>query len=236
MKRQPSITTASLDAGGVLVNPNWDRVAGALATQGVHVHPGALAAAEPLAKWQFDRATTIQSTNDAQRGWLYFNLVLEGAGVRPSDRTAAALEELRLYHAAENLWETVTPGAREALAALRRRGLSLIVVSNANGRLVTLLERVGLSSHFDVIVDSCLEGVEKPDARLFEIAMARAGAEPARTVHVGDLYHVDVVGARAAGMHPVLVDVADLYPDADCPRVRSINELPALLPLPQSAR
>ena len=211
------------------MNPNWERVAGALAAQGVRVDPAVLAAAEPLAKRHFDRAPTIQTTNDAQRGWLYFNLVLEGAGLRPSARTDAALEELRLYHATENLWETVTPGAAEALAALRARGLSLIVVSNANGRLSALLERVGLSPLFDVIVDSCVEGVEKPDPRLFEIAMARAGAEPARTMHVGDLYYVDVVGARAAGMHPVLVDVAGLYPNADCPSVRSVTELPALL-------
>lgn len=229
MKPHPSITTASLDAGGVLVNPNWDRVAAALAAEGVEVAPEALSAAEPRAKRHFDRAPTIQLTNDAQRGWLYFNLVLQGAGIRPSERTAAALEVLRRYHETDNLWETVVPGALQALAALRARGLSLIVVSNANGRLAALFQRIGLGPLFDVVVDSCVEGVEKPDPRLFEIAMARAGAEASRTVHVGDLYHVDVVGARAAGMRPVLVDVADLYPDADCPRVRSVTDLPGLL-------
>jgi putative hydrolase of the HAD superfamily len=78
---------------------------------------------------------------------------------------------------------------------------------------------------FDLVFDSHQEGVEKPDPRYFQIALDRSGAEAAGTIHVGDLYHVDVVGARAAGITPVLFDVADLYPDADCRRVRSLTQL-----------
>ena len=44
-------------------------------------------------------------------------------------------------------------------------------------------------------------------------------------MHVGDLYHVDVAGARAAGLTPALLDVGGLYPDCDCLRVRSLTEL-----------
>jgi putative hydrolase of the HAD superfamily len=67
--------------------------------------------------------------------------------------------------------------------------------------------------------------VEKPDPRFFAIALERSGAERATTIHVGDLYHVDVVGARAAGLRGVLLDEAGLRPDADCPRVRTLPEL-----------
>ncbi|MBI2219881.1 MAG: HAD-IA family hydrolase [Acidobacteria bacterium] len=155
--------------------------------------------------------------------------MLEGAGIAASDRTDAALEELKVYHTQTNLWEAVTPGARDALALLREQGLTLIVTSNANGRLHALFDRLDLSRFFDVIVDSYLERVEKPDPRLFRIAAERAGARPEETLHVGDLYHVDVAGARAAGMYPLLVDAADLYRDADCPRVRAISDLPKLL-------
>ena len=52
-----------------------------------------------------------------------------------------------------------------------------------------------------------------------------------RALHVGDIYHIDVAGARAAGLTPVLVDEAGLYADADCHRIRSIAELPPLLSL-----
>jgi putative hydrolase of the HAD superfamily len=223
------ITALSFDAGGVIVHPNWARVARVLRAHGVVVDPEALARAESRAKRQFDNPTTITTTSDASRGWLYFNLVLEGAGVPISAATDAALEELRVYHTESNLWESVTPGAMDTLATLRKQGLTLIVTSNANGRLHALFDRLDLSQFFDVIIDSFLEQVEKPDPRLFHIAMARAGATPGTTLHIGDLYHVDVAGARAAGMHPLLVDVDDLYRDVDCPRVRTMNELPGYL-------
>lgn len=221
------IETVSFDAGGVLVNPNWRRVAAALNARGVMVEARALETAEPAAKKRFDRAPTIGLTNDAQRGWLYFNYVLEGVGIAPSRATDGALNELQVYHTENNLWESVADGAPEALEAIRAHGLTTIIVSNANGRLHALLDRLDLTRHFDVIVDSSVEQVEKPDPRLFQIAMQRAGAVPARTLHVGDLYHVDVAGARAAGMHPLLIDTGNLYADADCPRVRSVADVPS---------
>jgi HAD superfamily hydrolase (TIGR01509 family) len=107
------------------------------------------------------------------------------------------------------------------LAALRKRGLKLTVVSNANGRLKVLFDRLELSSCVDCVLDSHDEGVEKPDPRYFEIALQRSGARRETTIHVGDLYHVDVIGARNAGLRSVLLDEAGLYPDADCPRVSS---------------
>src|SRR6185436_412018 len=136
-----------------------------------------------------------------------------------------ALEELHGYHRDANLWELVPPAVPGALAALRARGLRLTVVSNANGRLRHLFDRVGLAGSVDCLLDSCDEGVEKPDPRLFEIALERSGGAAETTIHVGDLYEVDVVGARVAGIRGVLYDTADLYADADCPRVRSLADL-----------
>jgi HAD superfamily hydrolase (TIGR01509 family) len=221
-----SIQTVFLDAGGVLVNPNWMRVSAALASHGVDVPADTLAAAEPRAKRRLDTGETIQATNDQQRGWAYFNLVLTEAGIPLSDATDAGLRELHAYHQEFNLWESVPDDVRPTLRALRSRGLRLVVLSNANGTLHRMFARLDLASAFDALFDSCDEGVEKPDPRFFRLALDRVGATAATTVHVGDLFHVDVVGARAAGIRPVLLDVADLYPDADCTRVRS---LPALV-------
>jgi len=224
-----SIDTLFLDAGGVLVFPNWTRVSAALARRGVDADPRALAAAEPHVKRQIDMGDTIATTDDERRGWLYFDLILERAGVEPGAATTAAVRELYEYHQRMNLWEHVPDGAEAALQDLRRLGLRLVVVSNANGRLATVFDRIGLSKYFDCVIDSFLEGVEKPDPRLFQIALSRSGARAERTLHVGDLYHVDVVGARAAGLSAVLYDAAGLYPDCDCPRVRSLQELVQLL-------
>jgi putative hydrolase of the HAD superfamily len=213
------IQTVFLDAGGVLVFPNWSRVSDALARHGVIVPPAVLAAADPHGKKRLDHGDHIQATNDQQRGWTYFNLV------ELSDATAAGLRELNEYHQTANLWETVPDDVRPALETLRRRGYRLVVVSNANGRLRHLFERVGLIDAVDALFDSCDEGVEKPDPRFFNIALQRTNSTPETTVHVGDLYHVDVVGARAAGIRPVLLDIAGLYQGCDCARVRSLDGL-----------
>jgi HAD superfamily hydrolase (TIGR01549 family) len=223
------IETLFLDAGGVLVLPNWQRISDALAARGVHVAPAALAAAEPHAKRSLDVPDLVRHGNDSQRGWTYFNLVLEHAGIPRSPETDGALEELYAYHAAHNLWELVPEDVVPALERLRAVVPRLVVVSNANGRLHAVMERIGLARFFDVMLDSHLEGVEKPDPRLFTLALERAGARAETTLHVGDFYWIDVQGARAAGLRAVLLDAAGLYAGADCPRVRSLGELADLL-------
>lgn len=219
------LRTIFLDAGGVLVFPNWQRISDALRMRGVDVEPSALAAAEPYAKRHLDQTRTIRATNDEKRGWLYFNLILERTGVALTDATAEALSELHRYHRESNLWDFMPDEVLPSLRALRGLGLQLVVVSNANGTVPRLAERLGLTECVECVLDSHLEKVEKPDPRFFEIALQRSRADRNTTIHVGDLYEVDVVGARAAGITPVLLDVANLYPDADCLRVRSLPQL-----------
>ena len=220
-----SLETVFLDAGGVLMFPNWQRVSDALGRHGVHVRAEALAAAEPPAKRRLDVGDTVAATTDASRGWLFFDLILTEAGIPLSESTRAALAELNAYHRDHNLWELVPGDVRPALDALRAMGLRLTVVSNANGTLCAHMDRLGLTSSFDCVLDSCDLGVEKPDPRLFEAALARSRSRRETTMHVGDLYHVDVIGARAAGLRAVLLDAAGLYPEADCPRVRTLDDL-----------
>ena len=219
------LQTVFLDAGGVPIHPNWVRVSAALDKQGVHVDAATLRAAEPRAKRQLDAARVVGGTTDVRRGWLYFDLILEEARVQASKATAAALAELHDYHSRENLWEYVPPNVPRVLEALRARGLQLVVVSNANGRLRDVLRRLAIDRYFHHILDSFEEGVEKPDPRLFQIALQKAGADAATTIHVGDFYEIDVVGARGAGIRGVLLDEGGLYTDADCPRVRSLEDL-----------
>ncbi len=219
------LETVFLDAGGVLVFPNWTRVSDTLARHGIGISAAALAAADPRAKRRIDLGETIEATSDLQRGWLYFNLVLSEAGVSLGAATEAALAELHEYHSVRNLWETVPADVPGALDRLRALGLRLVVVSNANGTLHAMFDRLGLAPRFDVLLDSYHEGVEKPDPRLFLRAIERSRSRADTTVHVGDLYHVDVVGARAAGLRAALIDPANLYDGYDCPRVRTLDEL-----------
>ncbi len=214
-----------LDAGGVLVRPNFARVSEALRAHGVPAEASRLAAADGQATGELDRPPGPGTATDEERGFLHFNRVFELAGIAPSAATAAALADLKRWHDERNLWEDVLPGVRESLARFRRAGLRLAVVSNANGTVRLLLGRLGLLDAFEAVLDSAVEGVEKPDPRLFRLALERLGAQPAEAVHVGDLYYVDVVGARAAGLRAVLLDERGRWPQADCPRIASLLEL-----------
>lgn len=223
--RSLALDTLFLDGGGVLVNPNWERVSAALLAHGVSASSAVLSAAEPLAKRDLDTPAAVPATSDAKRGWLYFDLVLSHAGIERSEATDAALRDLRDYHSRFNLWESVPAEVRPALERFKAAGLRLVVVSNANGTIQVLFDRLGLAPFFDFLFDSHVEKVEKPDPRFFALALDRSGSRAERTVHVGDLYNIDVVGARAAGLQAVLLDSAGLYPTADCPRVPGLRAL-----------
>jgi putative hydrolase of the HAD superfamily len=219
----------SLDAGGVLVFPNFERISDTFARHGITVSPDALRAADPHGRFAVDTADRVARTSDADRGSMYFRIMFERAGVPSEAPIQGALDELWAYHTAHNLWEYVPPDVSAALERLAASGVPLAIGSNANGIIDRVFERTGLSRFFSVICDSHVEGVEKPDRRFFEILVARAGGRPETTLHVGDLYHVDVAGARAAGLQAMLFDPHDLYATYDVERVKTLDELAAFV-------
>ena len=229
------VATVLLDAGGVLVEPDWAHVAGILGESGVPAEAGALAAADPRAKRDLDRPATICSTDDRVRGGMYYRAILRRAGVPdPYGATAdAGIAALVAGHAHHNLWSAVPPGVPEALDRLRAAGLALAVVSNADGRIEGLLRDVDLLRRVDLVLDSGLLGFEKPDPRIFREALRRTGADPATTVHLGDYYEIDVVGARAAGIGAVLVDPSGANADRECERTPSLAAFAATLLAPR---
>ncbi len=223
------IELLSLDAGGVLVFPNFERISDTLARHGIRVSPDALRAADPHGRFAVDTAVHVAVMNDADRGSMYFRVMFERAGIPADAPVAKALDELWSYHSAHNLWEYVPPDVAPALERLAAGGVTLAIGSNANGIIHRVFERAGLRRYFSVICDSQVEGVEKPDRRFFEILVARAGGRPETTLHVGDLYHVDVLGARSAGLQSMLLDPHDLYAEYDVKRLKSLSELATIL-------
>jgi putative hydrolase of the HAD superfamily len=103
------------------------------------------------------------------------------------------------------------------------------VISNSDGRIEELLASVGLAEYFDFIIDSHVVGFEKPDPRIFHLGCERGGVAPEDVVYVGDLYEIDVVGARGAGLRAVLIDPLGRWTDLDCDRIAGVHELPARL-------
>lgn len=115
------------------------------------------------------------------------------------------------------------------LRALRARGLRLAIVSNWDFDLIDRCRELGLVDYLDEIVGSATVRAEKPDPSIFDRALERLGLRPNEAWHVGDLYLADVLGARAAGITPVLLDRHDLLPGVDCRRIRSLRELVSLV-------
>src|ERR1044071_166129 len=97
--------TLFLDAGGVLVWPNWSRIACVLQTHGIQTSPAQLAAADPFARKTLDTAEILAASDDQRRGWRYFELILSQAGIPYSRAAEQALSALYDYHQSENLWE-----------------------------------------------------------------------------------------------------------------------------------
>ncbi len=124
------------------------------------------------------------------------------------------------------LFDDVLP----ALEQLRKRSLIVGLISNITQDIKPVLAQLGLINLIDIVVGPKEAGAEKPELKIFAYALAQARVEPAEAVHVGDQCHVDVAGARNAGMQPILLDRFHVHADVDCIRIRTLLELAAVLP------
>jgi putative hydrolase of the HAD superfamily len=225
--RLTSLDAVLFDAGGTLIELDYAFMAERARVHGVALDPHALRRAECVSRREVDRRAQrrgrVEGT-DEERRFSYFATLLEGAGVA-AGRAGPIAADLEAAHATDNLWRVEVTGAGDTLAAIRARGLTTGVISNADGRVASLLTAVGLAPHLSLILDSHLEGVEKPDPEIFARALARLRLDARRTAYVGDIYAIDALGARAAGLTPVLLDPLGSYPDVDCATIASLAEL-----------
>lgn len=215
------------DAGGTLVELDFGFIAASAAEHGVRIAPEALRRGEVEARRRIDagarRRGGVDGT-DAARRFRYFGVLMEAAGV-PERQATPVVEALEQAHRDDSLWRVEIGGAGPTLSALRAQGLVTAVVSNSDGRVESILAKLGLRRHLSLVVDSQLEGVEKPDPEIFARALERLDIPAARAAYVGDIYSIDALGARAAGLTPILLDPLGGYPDVDCPTIASLPEL-----------
>jgi len=224
-----------LDVGNTLLHFDCERIAGILATHGFATTAHAIRVAEYAAKGALDRVLASAARDDGAAldpvlRASYFETVLAGLGVLPAE-IGPLLATLARHNRESCLWSVAEPDAATVLRELVARGFVLGVVSNADGRVEADLERAGLRPYLTAVVDSHVVGVEKPDPRIFTIALERLGVDPERAIHVGDIVGIDVRGARRAGVEPVLMDPLGCYPGSvDCPRISRLADLLDLVP------
>lgn len=195
---QPGIPTkiVSFDIGQTLVELDLDFLAYRLGERGVEVAPAALVAASPAAWAEFD----VLVDRGIGHPWRQLMAaLLTGAGLR---EVGPLVEWLWEQQPTVNLFRKPIAPMVALARDLRDRGATLVVVSNSEGRLAELLAEIGLADLFAVIVDSGRLGIEKPDRRIFEHAIA--GLDPAGPpVHVGDSWAADIAGALGAGWRAI---------------------------------
>jgi putative hydrolase of the HAD superfamily len=208
------------DAGGTLVQVHVERLAAGLEAAGCPPDPVALDRAfwESIALLDTEFAPSSGAFEDWWRRWQ----------ARLADGCAVPVEAFReVYDALDAdalLWEQPVDGAAASLDRLRDAGLPLGVVSNADGRIAEALARAGLADRFDVIVDSTVVGVHKPDPAIFEHALEPLGLRPERTWYLGDTVSYDAAAAEAAGLTSWVIDHRGLHTTDHPRRVRSLAE------------
>ncbi len=231
MAERARLEAVVFDAGGTLVRLDYEWISAMLASLGAAATPAALHRAEVEGRRRFDGSFAHPPAGGVppalgQRGdtQAYFTGMLEAAHV-PAGIVTPALERLAARQREHGLWTRPAEGARETIDALLSTPLRLACVSNSDGRAEQTLEACGVRDGLEFVIDSHVVGIEKPDPRIFELALAGLGVPAAHALYVGDIRAVDETGARAAGMHFVLIDPWMDYGDPE-------NGIPAIRELP----
>lgn len=214
------------DVGGVLMLPDPTVLGPLMAYYG----GDASIAAHTRAHY---RAMAVKSVaGDGETVWTeYHAAYVRAVGVREEDAGTAVRALAETFNS--YLWRWPLADSVAALGRLHDAGMPIGIVSNAYGQVEEALWRsgvcqVGSGPHTPVrcVIDSHVVGVAKPDPRIFDFALPHFEGIPRdRIGYVGDTLTMDVAGARAAGLRPILLDPFDDHRDADCDRIASVADL-----------
>ena len=218
------------DAGNTLLRMNYPAIAGHLERRGHAVSVEAIEEAELRARVRLDADLERGTSTEGRRAQdHYLVYLLEGLGITDSEDVEAAAGFRRSYNAPAGLFNVADRDALPAIRRVKSAGLVAGVVSNSNGWARALLDGAGLGDALDFVIDSAVVGVEKPDPKIFHLGLERAGVAAHEAVYVGDLYSVDVLGSRAAGLGAILLDPRGFWGPRDCDTARDLLEATGLI-------
>ena len=221
------------DAGGILVLPDPTVLGPVLAYYGGDPSVATHRRAHYAAMAAKSLAGSGESFWDE-----YDHAYVRAVGVPEHDLATAAMVLGRTRNA--HLWRWPIPESVDALRALADADVPIGVVSNASGQIEEVLRRSGVcqvgegdGAPVRVVIDSHVVGIAKPDPAIFEPALVHfPGIARERIAYVGDSITMDVAGARAAGLHPILLDPHGDHPEADFDRIVTLADLLGLVAAP----
>lgn len=158
--------------------------------------------------------------------WVKYSqrrLLALGLPARQSNELAPRIS--RYMGEAYNPESVIPADVRRALNALQQHGYLMAVISNRDKPFQEELQSYGIGDYFHFTLAGGEVDSYKPDPAIFTHALKRADIAPHQTIYVGDNYFADVIGARRAGLQPVLYDPDRLFPEADCAVITTFDDL-----------
>lgn len=219
-----------LDVGGIFHLPSHEHVLGACRRGGFE------ADADRLDRAHYRGTTAFHVDYTGELPWAelwdgYLSEYATELGV-PDDLRTDVLEHLHAEFAAAAMWSRVIPGSVDDLRVLADTGVRLGVISNADGTVAARLREqevlqvgAGLGVRVECVIDSGEVGVLKPDPRIFTIALDAMGLAPEQAWYIGDMPGIDVIGARAARIEPLVIDPYDFHSGHDYGTVASLRDV-----------
>ena len=243
-----AIKVIFFDVGNTLMSIDYEMVCRELDKNGIHCSASILqradASARPIISSEVNKIKKDPSTDE--RVFLFTRIIeqLPIEIIEHLDSTKQVAQNLvSILFNEENvmrLWSYVLPDTEEALAEFQAMGFHMHVIGNADGLLEQRLVEANLRKYFGIILDSHIVQIEKPDPRIFNIALEAANCEPQEALYVGDIYEIDIIGAKTVGMQAILIDPFSDYEGIDCERIpdllalaekmRSVNNQYAIRP------
>lgn len=215
-----AIKALFFDVGNTLLFPNRQRMLRSLHAREIFPPEELMQEVERQTKREFDELLESHASVDHGFWNIYYSRLLKELGLADDSICSDLVACTRI----SANWCDIRPGTREALLRLARN-YRLGVISNADGKIAQILDHCGIADCFETIIDSGIVGKEKPHPLIFQTALESLGAAPEASLYTGDLYSVDYLGSKQAGMNSVLFDVSGAYKGRGLPRVESLHEL-----------
>lgn len=176
------------------------------------------------------RDDLLAHSGETEKFWIEYSrrrLIALGASSKEAGEYAVkASMHMGEFYRPESI---VPDDVRRTLPQLKQAGYILAVISNRDKPFLDVLKEHGIAEFFDFSLAGGEINAFKPEPGIFEHALQRVSLSPREAIYVGDNYYADVVGARRAGLQPVLYDPIGIFPDPDCATIKSFDELNSLI-------
>ncbi len=218
------------DAGGTIIFPNIEYLSNIMNNHGIDMNENHVFKKTCEVGYLVDVQLSKSDKLMWSEGFLptFLEMMLKDV-VDSKEVLNSIVEKVTSEDKRKSLWTYTFSWVKETLAELKNKGYEMSVISNSDGRVESILEEVGLRGFMDKVYDSHIVGITKPDKRIFNQALDELSLSPTDAIYIGDMFHIDVLGANRSGIPAIHLDPFKLYDKWEGFRIGSVKELPKAL-------